>query len=233
LNRRKVKKEIFEILKQAELSEIIAQVSEYPRSSAINSLFMALCDPGESVRWHAVSCFGELVGSMAETEPESARVIMRRFLWTLNDESGGIGWGAPEAMAQIMCKSSLLREEYIHMLISYMQEDGDELFQDGNYLELPMIQRGLLWGIGTLCHTFPEEMKSRGCSTDLSNYMKAEDQQVRRLALWALSGLEVFFSEEFLEPFKADESVLNLYIDGVFLDVPMKLIYQKLRTEGA
>ena len=232
MNRRKVKKEIFEILKQAELSEILAQVAEYPRSSVVNSLFMALCDPGEYVRWHAVSCFGELVSSLAETEPEAARVIMRRFLWTLNDESGGIGWGAPEAMAQIMCKSSLLREEYIHMLISYMQEDGDELFQDGNYLELPMIQRGLLWGVGTLCHTFPEEMNSRGCSRDLSNYMQADDQQVRRLALWALSGLGVFCSEELLEPFTADEGVLNIYVDGVFLDLPMQSIYQKIRAES-
>jgi hypothetical protein len=228
LNRRQVKKEIFEILKQAELSEILSKLSEYPRSGVINSLFMALCDPGERIRWYAVSCFGDLVAAMAEEEAESARIIMRRFLWTLNDESGGIGWGAPEAMAQIMCKSTLLREEYIHMLISYMREDGDELFQDGNYLELPMIQRGLLWGVGTLCHAFPEEMKRRGLSADLRNYVQAEDMQVRRLALWALSGLDEPCSEEFLKSLKADESVLSIYADGVFLDIQMKSIYQKL-----
>jgi len=43
-----------------------------------------------------------------------------------------------------------LAEEYLHMLVSYMREDGPKAFQDGNFIELPMLQRGLLWGIGRL-----------------------------------------------------------------------------------
>ena len=101
-------------------------------------------------------CFGWLVPAIAEKELEAARIVMRRFLWSLNDESGGIGWGAPEAMAEIMCHSPVLRHEYLHMLISYMREDGENLFEDGNYLELPMLQRGLLWGIGRLCQEHPK-----------------------------------------------------------------------------
>eukprot|EP00362_Geleiidae_sp_MMETSP1317_P000447 CAMPEP_0201284794 /NCGR_PEP_ID=MMETSP1317-20130820/84991_1 /ASSEMBLY_ACC=CAM_ASM_000770 /TAXON_ID=187299 /ORGANISM="Undescribed Undescribed, Strain Undescribed" /LENGTH=71 /DNA_ID=CAMNT_0047606373 /DNA_START=1077 /DNA_END=1289 /DNA_ORIENTATION=- len=66
---------------------------------------------------------------------EEARIVMRRMLWSMNDESGGIGWGVPEAMAEVMTCNKGLAEEYIHMLISYMREDGEELFQDGNFLE--------------------------------------------------------------------------------------------------
>ena len=40
--------------------------------------------------------------------------------------------------------------EYIHMLVSYIREDGPEAFQDGNFIELPLLQRGVLWGIGRL-----------------------------------------------------------------------------------
>ena len=36
---------------------------------------------------------GAVVAALATEEMESARVVMRRLLWNLNDESGGIGWG--------------------------------------------------------------------------------------------------------------------------------------------
>ncbi len=40
---------------------------------------------------------------------------MRRFLWSLNDESGGIGRARPEAMAECMCRDVRLADEYAHM----------------------------------------------------------------------------------------------------------------------
>jgi len=43
-----------------------------------------------------------VISNLTEKEMESARVIMRRLMWSLNDESGDIGWGAPEAMAEII-----------------------------------------------------------------------------------------------------------------------------------
>jgi hypothetical protein len=45
---------------------------------------------------------GEVMAHLADKDMESARVIMRRLMWSLNDESGGIGWGAPEAMGEIV-----------------------------------------------------------------------------------------------------------------------------------
>jgi len=68
---------------------------------------------------------------------EAARIVMRRYIWSLNDESGGIGWGAPEAMAVGIYHHDGLCDEYLHMLISYMLPDGPLEHQDGNFLELP------------------------------------------------------------------------------------------------
>ena len=76
---------------------------------------------------------------------------MRRLMWNLNDESGGIGWRArPEAMGEIVARSERLADEYGHILISYLDPDG-------NYLEHPLLQRGLLWGIGRFAHARPEK----------------------------------------------------------------------------
>ena len=70
---------------------------------------------------------GAVVEKLAWEDMEGARVIMRRLMWSLNEESGGIGWGAPEAMAEIMARHLELAREYSHMLISYMDYEGNFL----------------------------------------------------------------------------------------------------------
>jgi hypothetical protein len=228
VNRRQVKKEIFLLLAQHDVLEPELKLSSFSRIAVINSLFMALCDTNELIKWRAVEYFGLIVPAMAKEKEESARVILRRFLWTLNDESGGIGWGAPEAMAQIMCHSDLLRQEYLHMLISYMQEDGEELYQDGNYLELPLLQRGLLWGIGTLCHTFPEEMKTRIREQDVKAYFSSEDRTVQHLALWVLSGIGGALTCEEVETLDMSDTNLTIYQTGELKTVDVRTIFESL-----
>ncbi len=105
---RKVKKEILLLLNQDSLEIIEDKLSQYTESDVIGSLFSAICSVDETCKWHGVSSFGFVVSRLAVKDIEAARIIMRRFLWSLNDESGGIGWGAPEAMAEIMLLSDTL-----------------------------------------------------------------------------------------------------------------------------
>jgi hypothetical protein len=79
---------------------------------------------------------------------ESARVVMRRLMWNLNDESGGIGWGSPEAMGEITAGHGRLADEFAGILISYINPAG-------NFLEHELLQRGSLWGVGRLAHARP------------------------------------------------------------------------------
>lgn len=189
MSRRLVKQRLLAVLERPDMQEIVDFLDSHPPSLLINALFIALCNPLELVRWHAVCGFGRIVPAMAEKDAESARIVMRRLLWSLNDESGGIGWGAPEAMAEIMFHSTLLRQEYLHMLISYMAEEGVEKFQDGNYLELPLLQRGLLWGIGRLCQGHRTEMLERQIIPHLTAYLSSPDSHVVGLAIWCLGML--------------------------------------------
>ncbi|MEA3417440.1 MAG: hypothetical protein U9R02_15080 [Thermodesulfobacteriota bacterium] len=59
---------------------------------------------------------GVVVSNLADHDMESARVIMRRLIWNLNDESGGIGWGSPEAMGEIMARNNRLALPFTHKL---------------------------------------------------------------------------------------------------------------------
>jgi HEAT repeat protein len=186
-NRRSVKRELLTILAQPDLDEIYRFLQLFPTHLLLNGLFSALSNSQERIRWNAVYGFGQIVSTMAQNNMEAARVVMRRLLWSLNDESGGIGWGSAEAMAEIMLHSATLRHEYLHMLISYMHEDGEEDFQDGNFLELPLLQRGVLWGVGRLCHGHLAEMKERLVVDDILRYLSSPDEQVVGLAVWCIS----------------------------------------------
>lgn len=189
MNRRSVKRVVLESLAKRSPETICNDLLKIEEKKLINGLFSALCHKDERVRWHSIYCFGKVVSSLAAKNLEEARIVMRRFLWFLNDESGGIGWGVPEAMASVMKYHDVLRKEYVHMLISYMTEDGEELFQDGNYLELPMLQRGVAWGVGHLCYYHKDEMKKKDIGPQLSLYLSSDDEIVAGLAMWAFGNL--------------------------------------------
>jgi hypothetical protein len=144
-----------------------------PARKAINPLFSFLCSLDELLKWRAVTAMGEIVDRLANADMESARVIMRRYMWQLNDESGGIGWGCPEAMGEVMARNENLAQEFWCILISYIQPDG-------NFIEHEVLQRGALWGIGRLAHARPQLLKT---SVDyLHPYMQADD--IRICADW-------------------------------------------------
>ncbi len=211
---RKEKKNILLLLADKSLPEINEQLSLCRENDVISPLFSALCSSTELIKWHAISCFGSVVSRIADRDIEAARIIMRRFLWSLNDESGGIGWGAPEAMAEIMLQNDTLFSEYIHMLISYMREDGPEMLQDGNYLELPALQRGLLWGIGRLLLGRQQEMLSRGVANDLKLYLTSTDKIVQGIAAWCLGMCANNRIIKDLHVLTKIDTTFNIYING-------------------
>jgi hypothetical protein len=186
MRRKELKKIVLSMLENEQWPAIASGLSQFEEIEIINHLFSALCHTNEKCKWHAVSSFGIVVPRLAKRDPESARIVMRRFLWSLNDESGGIGWGIPEAMGEVMALDDALFDEYVHMLISYVREDGPEAFQDGNFLELPALQRGVLWGIARLLSLRRTAMISKGVAGDFHKYLNSSDQVVQGLAAWCL-----------------------------------------------
>ena len=179
MRQRALKKTILTLLDSGDLDGILALQDIYPGHKLVNPLISCLCNTDETVKWLAVSALGQIVAGIAAADMESARVIMRRFMWMLNDESGGIGWGVPEAMAEVMACHAGLAAEYAHILVANMREEG-------NFLELPMLQRGLMWGLGRLAAVRPELMKEKNAGEYLGQYLESADPQVRGRAIWAM-----------------------------------------------
>lgn len=217
MSSRRIKKQVFDILANQDLTVVLNTLLEMSAGDIVNSLFSAICRSEEHIRWYAVSAMGQTVARIAKKDMESGRVIMRRILWSLNDESGGIGWGAPESFAEILVQHDGLADEYVHMLISYMRGDGEEAFQDGNYLEHEILQRGLLWGIGRLALNKPYLLKDRNVEDDLIPYLASPDGTVRGMAARALGYICSHKAKKMLVRLEDDHEPVRLYDNGVFL----------------
>ena len=201
---RELKKKLLTFLQSDNFAENLDHLQKLPPRQAINPLFSFFHNRDPLVRWRSVTAMGIITASLAETEIESARVIMRRLMWTLNDESGGIGWGSPEAMGDIMARSHDLACEFGCILVSYIREEA-------NYLEHPVLQRGVLWGLGRLGHVYPESM--RAAAPAFHPFLTSEDPFHRGLSAWAMTPLGDETATPLLENLTRDETTITLYSD--------------------
>jgi len=173
---RVLKREVLSLLKK-DLPLIVQEILRYPPRQVINPLVGALCRD-DVTRWKAVAAIGRVVARIAEEDLERARVVIRRFMWMLNEESGGMAWGVPEAMAESLACQRQLAEEYTSILISY-------IWPEGNYLEYPPAQRGVVWGIGRLAKVHPDLIRRFEAAKHLLHLLSSPDKQVLGLTLWA------------------------------------------------
>jgi len=206
----KEKRRITKLLGSSDIEAVIEELRRLPPAQSINPLIGALCSNNETARWHAITALGPVVADLADRDMEAARVVMRRLMWSLNDESGGIGWGAPEAMGELMACHEGLAGEFGHILVAYMREDG-------YYLELEQLQRGLMWGLGRLALARPSLLRAKNAATYLLPYLGSTDTVVRGLAAWALGLLRAKEAVPDLEMLTADQDPVKHYLNRAFI----------------
>jgi len=97
-------------------------------------------------RLQAAYGLGVAVSRLARVDMEGARVIMRRLMWSLNAESGNLGWGAPETMGAILAMSPALAGEYAVIFLSY----GYEVGREDNFIHFAPLRYGVYLGVAML-----------------------------------------------------------------------------------
>jgi hypothetical protein len=201
---REFKKKVLELVSSNNFEQDLGTLCKLPARKVINPLFSFLLSTDSKTKWATVTAFGAVVSHLAEQDMESARVIMRRMMWQLNDESGGIGWGCPEAMGEIIACHEGLAREYARVLISYIREDG-------NFLEHEPLQEGALWGIGRVAQVRPNWV--RDAVPHLHPFLEARDATLRGLAAWALGLLGAREARSQMERLANDGDRIAIYRD--------------------
>ncbi|HKJ92598.1 MAG TPA: hypothetical protein VJ957_05480 [Longimicrobiales bacterium] len=146
------------------------------RTRVLGDLVPLTYDRDPQVAWRAVEAMGAAGAACAEHDPGPVREHLRRLYWLLSEESGGICWRAPEAIAEIAARRPDLFGDYIPIVVHMILEMADE--------DLEHFRPGLLWAIGRLGDTAAGEMEA--VLPAVAAALDHPDPQVRGMAVRAL-----------------------------------------------
>jgi hypothetical protein len=120
---------------------LVAAARETP-GRVVRFLTGRLYAADEAQKWRAVRAFGALARAPGVLTDARVHDLLQRFLWALNDESGAVPYGVPEAMGEILAARSEHRASMIPLLRGMLTED--DTFQTG------AVERGLYWALGRI-----------------------------------------------------------------------------------
>ena len=80
--------------------------------------------------WRAIKAIGIAARAIVDQEYSFLRETIRKLLWSLSDESGGIGWSAPEIIGEIVCADPERFQDIIPV-ISGIYDIEEEVFRPG------------------------------------------------------------------------------------------------------
>ena len=156
------------------------------------------------VGWRAVEAMGVAADRIADDDPDCVRQHLRRLYWLLSEESGGVCWRAPEAMAEIVRRRPRMFGDYVSIIVTLIEQMADE--------DLVYFRAGILWAIGRLGSLAREELEVVLGTIDAC--LDHADPQVRGMAAWCLGQCgrrEVLAKREAL---LSDQCAVDLYENG-------------------
>ena len=159
----------------------------------IRAVTSLLYEREELIRWRAVT----MVGKLAAAEPEMVRPLIGRFIWWMNDESGGIGWSSAPALAEIGRTVPPMIRDNVRIVIHYRAER--------------MLFPGVLWAIGRLTETYRRETEE--AVPDLLGFLADDDGTLRGLAAWALGEIGSPRAIDGLNGLLQDRHPVSIYQD--------------------
>ncbi|MCP4719355.1 MAG: hypothetical protein GY860_07845 [Desulfobacteraceae bacterium] len=209
---RRTRKKVSGILRKSLQMEALTLLELIPDEQLIGHLFSHFYVNDELIKFRSITAMGELGLRLATKQMEKARILMRRIMWNLNDESGGIGWGSPEAMGQILCKSPELAMEFKSILFSYLDPKG-------NFIEHHALQRGVLWGIGTYLEAEPHNLND--IEGLIFSHLHSFDPVKRGYAIRALINAGSFNSSIVPEHILTDPEQIDVFNGWNFVTTPI------------
>lgn len=94
----------------------------------------------------AIKAMGLIARELVRTDPEFLRETCRKLLWSLSDESGAIGWSAPEMLGEIVAADPKRFADIIPLLASVYGGDED------------VFRPGVLYALGRVANQAPERV---------------------------------------------------------------------------
>lgn len=197
-----MKKHLRELLQHLDFDGL-ADVAGRKRH-VLGMLISLTFDPDPLIGWRAVEAMGAAAYRVAEDDPNHVREHLRRLHWLLSEESGGVCWRAPEAMAEIVRRRPQLFADYIPIIVSLIEQMVEE--------DLVHFRAGILWAIGRLGPRTGEQLDA--VLPTVYACLDHSDPQVRGMAAWCLGqcGRGRLLAER--SDLLSDQCLVNFYEGG-------------------
>ncbi len=192
-SQRQRKKAARQLLRKHNPEAVVAWARE--EVGPMRTLSTVLFDPDPLIRWRTIEALGRVAEDISHDDLEQVRGQIRKFLWAMNDESGGLCWNGPEAIGEILHNVPSLLNEYGAILPSFFIEEPFE--------------RGSLWAVGRVAAQRPDIFA--GAIDDIVASLKDSDAVIRGYAILALGALERKEALEQARPLFDDLATLTVY----------------------
>ncbi len=125
------------------------------------------------IRWRTIEALGYVAADNSATNPDAVHRLLQRLFWLMNDESGGLCWHAPEAIAEVLFRTPKLMPEFGVILLSFLNEEPFEV--------------GVRLGIARLASRY-DDQKER-IRVTLGGSLESDDKRISLASAFALRSL--------------------------------------------
>jgi hypothetical protein len=142
------------------------------------------------------------------------RNTVRRILWSAREESGGMGWSAPELLGEIVRGNPRGFSDMPPIIVSLHTEDEEGVFL-----------RGVLWAVRRMAEAGVTGIE--GSEEVILMGLEREEADIRGLAVMAATVLHPPGSADILSGLTGDTSRFRYYADGDFAEATVGELAQK------
>jgi hypothetical protein len=181
-----------------------------------------LYDLDEVLRWAAIETVGKRMRRWWDAgNEEKVRIYIRTLFWSLNDESGGIGWSSAEAIAEIIAENPVLIDPYGSMMIAHCIDE-------------PQLLKGCMWGIGRIGGHIRETVSS--FPKEMMEVFATDDIEILGLAAWAAGESDFVPAAPILLQLSCRDEPVTIYVAGRFCEKALgkwaREAFRKIESQG-
>lgn len=201
-----LKNNIKEALLKPDFDSIVSMALKEKRVFRI--LISLAYDKTELICWRAIEAIGKAAGALKKKDPDFVRSIVQRLLWSLSEESGGIGWSAPDMLGEIVINAPDVFPDIPPIILSFKDEESF----------LP----GVLWAMGRIAKAGINGLDRNLCSDIIIGSLNDKSPFVRGIAIWAASMLKMMELKDKVSSLLKDDEIFLLYEDHDLKEISVK-----------
>jgi hypothetical protein len=192
----KLKSRIKKFLDLKSFDDIVKISHEDKR--AISALISLSYDKNDVQSWRAIEAIGLIACDLVKDRIDILRDTIRKLFWSMTDESGGIGWSAPEMIGEIVRSNP---DEFIDIIPILWSHIDEEMFRPG-----------VVWAMCRIADVRPDLVNF--ILNDLQYLIEDKNPAVRGYAASAMGKLLNNTAEVNLRKLLEDTAPIMLYSDG-------------------